>query len=193
MKISEIDRIFEYVGMSHDPRTHHLVPMNVSPFLVIWAVFAFVNFAWIVGPAIMKHREPYNLRGTMFLYNCIMSCFNIYAVIKVAALSDYGRILLNFEYPKRDDMSPEAVHLIHLGYMYWLTKLCDCFDTLFFVLRKKYEQITLLHVYHHTIVPVFGFLLMRINPLLPACFLFACELFNYFFFQSLYSILLCII
>lgn len=173
MKISDLDKIFEYVGMAHDPRTHHLFAVNVSPFFTLWLVFNFVLFAKILGPAIMQNREPYYLRTPMFIYNCLMTLINMYAVYKCIPLSNYFKILFDFDYPDRNDNSEHAIHLIHLGYCYWLSKLADCFDTLFFVMRKKYEHITLLHTYHHTIVPVFGYLLLRINPLLPACFLFA--------------------
>ncbi|KAI2803119.1 Elongation of very long chain fatty acids protein 7 [Blomia tropicalis] len=173
MKISDLDYIFEYIGMSHDPRTHHLLPVNVSPFFVIWLIINWVLFTKSLGPAIMKNRQPYELRTPMFFYNCLMTWINIYSVYKVISLSNYFRVLFDVEYPDRNDMSEHSINLIHLGYLYWLTKLTDCFDTLFFVLRKKYDQITLLHVYHHTVVPLFGYLLLRINPLLPACFLFA--------------------
>ena len=151
MKVSDLDKIFEYVGMSADPRTHHLLPVNVSPFFAIWMIFNFVLFAKYLGPAIMKNREPYNLRTLMFIYNCLMTWVNAYAVYKVIPLSNYFRVLLDFEYPDRGDMSEHAIELIHLGYLYWISKLGDCFDTAFFVMRKKYEHITLLHVYHHTV------------------------------------------
>ena len=182
MKISDLDYIFEYIGMSHDPRTHHLLPVNVSPFFVIWLIINWVLFTKSLGPAIMKNRQPYELRTPMFFYNCLMTWINIYSVYKVISLSNYFRVLFDVEYPDRNDMSEHSINLIHLGYLYWLTKLTDCFDTLFFVLRKKYDQITLLHVYHHTVVPLFGYLLLRINPLLPACFLFASKFFHNFNF-----------
>ena len=176
MKISDLDKIFEYIGISPDPRTYHLIVASVSPFLVIWIAFNFVLFAKHLGPAIMKNREPYDLRFPMFLYNSIMAWINVLAVYKVFIYSNYLTVLFDFDYPDRSDMSDRSIIQIHLAYLYFLSKLADCFDTLFFVCRKKYEHITLLHVYHHTIVPVFGYILLRINPLLPVCYLFACKL-----------------
>lgn len=80
------------------------------------------------------------------------------------------------------DISLPIANRSHLPsrYLYWLTKLADCFDTLFFVMRKKFNQITLLHMYHHTVVPLFGYLMLRINPLIPATYLFVrkCALFQ---------------
>jgi len=34
-------------------------------------------------------------------------------------------------------------------WLYFLLKLLDLVDTIFFVLRKKQNQVTFLHVYHH--------------------------------------------
>lgn len=39
-------------------------------------------------------------------------------------------------------------------YLYFLAKLTELLDTVFFVLRKKDKQITFLHLYHHTVMPM---------------------------------------
>lgn len=38
--------------------------------------------------------------------------------------------------------------------MYFLAKISELLDTVFFVLRKKDRQITFLHLYHHTVMPM---------------------------------------
>lgn len=35
-------------------------------------------------------------------------------------------------------------------YLYFVAKLTELLDTIFFVLRKKDKQVTFLHIYHHT-------------------------------------------
>lgn len=35
-------------------------------------------------------------------------------------------------------------------HIYFLVKVLDLMDTVFFVLRKKQNQVSFLHVYHHT-------------------------------------------
>lgn len=37
-------------------------------------------------------------------------------------------------------------------YCYMIVKILDLFDTIFFVLRKKGQQISFLHVYHHVAI-----------------------------------------
>lgn len=39
-----------------------------------------------------------------------------------------------------------------------MCKITELLDTIFFVLRKKDRQITFLHLYHHTLMPVCGFI-----------------------------------
>ena len=39
--------------------------------------------------------------------------------------------------------------LVYITYMYFILKIVDLLDTVFFVLRKKTNQITFLHIYHH--------------------------------------------
>src|SRR5947209_6607791 len=51
--------------------------------------------------------------------------------------------------------------------------MMDWLDTIFFCLRKKFSHISLLHMYHHISVPIFGWLLLKINPFIPGLFLFA--------------------
>jgi GNS1/SUR4 family len=44
---------------------------------------------------------------------------------------------------------PRAVMIARRCYFYFLIKVIDLLDTVFFVLRKKQNQVTFLHVYHH--------------------------------------------
>lgn len=37
----------------------------------------------------------------------------------------------------------------NITYAYFINKIIDLLDTIFFILRKKYKQVTFLHVYHH--------------------------------------------
>jgi hypothetical protein len=50
--------------------------------------------------------------------------------------------------------SKDALEILMVGYCFYISKLIDFLDTVFFVLRKKNNQITFLHLYHHTIMPL---------------------------------------
>jgi len=42
-------------------------------------------------------------------------------------------------------------------WLYYIAKITELLDTVFFVLRKKQRQISFLHLYHHTLMPVCAF------------------------------------
>lgn len=51
--------------------------------------------------------------------------------------------------------------LARKAWMLYLLKYVELFDTVFFVLRKKGNQITFLHVLHHSLIPIFGWVVFR--------------------------------
>ncbi|KAL1414468.1 hypothetical protein MTO96_000871 [Rhipicephalus appendiculatus] len=48
--------------------------------------------------------------------------------------------------------SPASREILRLSWWLYMFKLCELADTVFFVLRKKNQQISALHVVHHVIV-----------------------------------------
>lgn len=43
-------------------------------------------------------------------------------------------------------------------WLYYMCKITELLDTVFFVLRKKQNQVSFLHLYHHTLMPICGFI-----------------------------------
>lgn len=43
-------------------------------------------------------------------------------------------------------------------WIYYMAKIIELLDTVFFVLRKKTSQVSFLHVYHHTLMPICAFI-----------------------------------
>jgi len=48
-------------------------------------------------------------------------------------------------------------------FVYFFNKIIDLLDTIFFVLRKSYKQITFLHVFHHTLMVSAIYWVVRFN------------------------------
>lgn len=51
-----------------------------------------------------------------------------------------------------------SVHLYHLA------KISELLDTVFFVLRKKSSQITILHLYHHSMMGIYTWIITKFVP-----------------------------
>jgi hypothetical protein len=114
-----------------------------------------------------------------------MILINAFFFIQVVITCEYGKTFLDFKYPDREDTSPKTIWELNIGYWYWMSKFLDLLDTVFFVLRKKSSHITFLHLYHHTSVPLFGWLCMKHNAVMPGTRLFA--LLNSFIHTIMYS------
>src|SRR5699024_11705534 len=57
--------------------------------------------------------------------------------------------IMNVTFSSFCDTSEREMELIRFNQLYGFTKFIDLLDTVFFVLRKKQSQVTLLHFYHH--------------------------------------------
>ena len=55
------------------------------------------------------------LNMIVFVYNAYMLYINLYGVYWCTVSLKYGTVLFDFEYPTRNDWSPETLWLLHLG------------------------------------------------------------------------------
>lgn len=58
----------------------------------------------------------------------------------------------------------QSLALYSGAWFYFFSKIIDLLDTCFFVLRKKQNQVTFLHVYHHTITALFSWMYLKYAP-----------------------------
>lgn len=58
----------------------------------------------------------------------------------------------------------EGYEELYLSYGYFLLKVLDLADTVFFVLRKKESHVSFLHVYHHAIMVSLSYLAVVFVP-----------------------------
>ncbi|XP_073820672.1 very long chain fatty acid elongase 1-like [Musca autumnalis] len=132
-----------------DPRTSDL-PISNSYVAVISIMVIYVLFVKKIGPAFMAKRKPYNIRWIITIYNLGQVIFNTYAFIEVTKYylfhKKYSWSCMPNDFT---DFSEDTMQLRKLGYWYFLNKIADLVDTVFFVLTKKFSHVSLLHVYHH--------------------------------------------
>lgn len=174
----------EYWLEAADPRTKNFPLIEAGPEKVLSIVGVYLIFVKFIGPWLMRNRKPFSLREPMLFYNIFMVITNTFIFYYILSRIDYGRRFLNFKFPDPNDMSPETLREIRLGYLCYMTRFLDLFDTVFFVLRKKNNQITFLHLYHHTLVPIIGYMTMKIAPQAPVVGLFL--MFNTFIHSVMY-------
>ncbi|XP_055630694.1 elongation of very long chain fatty acids protein AAEL008004-like [Toxorhynchites rutilus septentrionalis] len=121
-----------------------------------WQVPAIVGmYLWVVlqfGPRFMENRKPYDLKKFIRAYNIVQIVANsAFFLIEIYLLAQRP----NFSYscqPVDFSTTQAAYEELYMSYAYFLLKVLDMADTLFFVLRKKQSHVSFLHVYHHAIM-----------------------------------------
>ena len=146
-----------------DPRSLHLPMMSsLGPLLAL--ITGYVLLVIWIGPWLMQDRKPFELRRVIIVYNLANIVFNLYFFCYILVGFDYGRKLFDFRRRYNDDHSPETYRNITHIWLYLLTKLFDLIETVFFVMRKKQSQVSFLHVYHHSVVPILVWVGLRCAP-----------------------------
>ncbi|CAG2116605.1 unnamed protein product [Medioppia subpectinata] len=147
-----------------DDRIKPYVLIGGGPELFVTLMLLWLIFVVKLGPNLMANQKPFVLRKTLMVYNLILVVINAYFAYTAAKWLDYGFKPWFVGLTARNQLSDKAVAEIPEKIFYFYTKLIDLFDTIFFVLRKKSNQITFLHVYHHFIIPVFGYIAVKLFP-----------------------------
>ncbi|XP_022222387.2 elongation of very long chain fatty acids protein F [Drosophila obscura] len=128
------------------------LPLLSSPLQVLLIVLAYLAIVLKLGRDFMANRKPYNVRRAMLVYNLCQILMNaglfgtgVYYIIVRRIYDMRCMNMLPLDHPEKS-----KEHLV--VYAYFLNKLLDMADTVFFLLRKSYKQITVLHVYHHALM-----------------------------------------
>ncbi|KAK8777309.1 hypothetical protein V5799_029345 [Amblyomma americanum] len=101
----------------------------------------------------MKDREPFRVDGLVRAYNLIMVLLN--AKLTYNLLSSMylpGGSYSLWCQGISGLMDDGLIEIYKTGWIYVVMRYADFLDTVFFVLRKKFNQITHLHVIHHVLV-----------------------------------------
>ncbi|XP_068719861.1 very long chain fatty acid elongase 4-like isoform X1 [Montipora capricornis] len=146
---------FQSLMDSGDPKTADW-PFVSTP----WPTISFLAIYLVivkVGPTIMQKREACNLREVLIIYNFLLVILSVWLVYEsVASAMDIPNF--NFICPSLPYVIGDAKHnrLARAIYVYWLSKFVESLETVFFILRKKNNQVSFLHVYHHSVMVVLG-------------------------------------
>lgn len=146
-----------------DKRVNEFYLLRGGPSIILSTVLVYLYFVLSLGPKIMAKHQGFKLNKVLLVYNLGMAAANLWLFIQGLWVSNYG--LDTWGCGKfGGDIRQSPRRGIYLGYLFFLTKLVELLDTVFFVLRKKKEQITFLHVFHHSIVPLFCWIGIKLAP-----------------------------
>ncbi|XP_037029561.1 elongation of very long chain fatty acids protein 7-like [Bradysia coprophila] len=143
-----VDVYFYLNDEASDPRVKDFLLMsNPFPTIAILTVYLYFILKW--GPNYMRDRKPFNLDTLMIVYN-IIQIIACCMLLKQAWTHAYAKGYSLFCEPVDFSPNPDSIEVAKGCHAYFLLKIADLLDTVFFVLRKKDNQVSFLHMYHHT-------------------------------------------
>ncbi|XP_029168087.1 elongation of very long chain fatty acids protein AAEL008004 [Nylanderia fulva] len=141
-------------------------PLMGSPGPVLCIVGVYLIYVLKVGPKMMEKKPAFQLNTVMILYNAFQVLFSIW----LASLTQQVDIKdlftfhgCNLHLPDAEIKHKQAV-ISRLAWWYFFAKMIELLDTIFFILRKKQNQVTFLHVYHHSSMAIWSWCYLKFLP-----------------------------
>ncbi|XP_011405756.2 PREDICTED: elongation of very long chain fatty acids protein 4-like isoform X2 [Amphimedon queenslandica] len=131
---------------SSDPRVSEWLWMG-SPLPTLCLIILYLGMVYS-GPKIMKNRAPFDMKALLFVFNAFIVVLNFWMLWEMT----FGMIDAGYNFictPMRYSYHPAQLRIANAIWWYYFSKFIEFSDTLFFILRKKNDQVTFLHVYHH--------------------------------------------
>lgn len=147
-----------------DERTSKLPLMSAGPWKLIYATLVYLYLIKWLLPRTMRKFRALELNWCIRGYNLLMVLSNLYAFYHGARILSWGLKCFGCEVIDHKDYSPQAMELLHYGWLFFLSRIVEWLDTIFFVLRKKERQVTKLHVFHHSFVPTLCWFYLKFHP-----------------------------
>ncbi|XP_055708784.1 elongation of very long chain fatty acids protein 5-like [Phlebotomus papatasi] len=152
-----------YIESFTDVRTRGWFMVNNSNVIILTTV-AYLLLVRL-GKRIMKKRQPFQLKKIILIYNicvAIASAYIMYELYMSTTLLKFSWFC-SFKKPM-DDSDPNEMRLATAIWLYYLTKYVETLDSFFFVLRKKNNQLSGLHLYHHSMMILYAGLTVKWYP-----------------------------
>ncbi|KAK6639768.1 hypothetical protein RUM43_008043 [Polyplax serrata] len=197
-----------------DPRTREWLFMS-SPLPTLGICLSYVYLVKILGPKLMENRKPFELRKVLIYYNLFQVLFSIWLFYEclmggwwgqysfTCQPVDYsssptairigmsGWLTGHYSYscqPVDYSNHPETLRMVHACWWYYFSKFTEFFDTFFFVLRKKNQHISTLHVIHHGVMPMSVWFGVKFTPGGHSTFFGLCNTFVHIIMYTYYLI-----
>ncbi|XP_035735459.1 elongation of very long chain fatty acids protein 1-like [Vespa mandarinia] len=153
-----LKNIINYIISVGDPRIKDSILFNT--WLLIFIIFSYFYFIFVCGPRFMKNRKPYSLKTFIRYYNVFQIMINSFIVYILISAGWFTTIPLHC-IPMKYGTDPDSMKLLNACWCAYITKLIDLIETGIFVLRKKDQQISFLHLYHHVSTVLISWLFGR--------------------------------
>ncbi|KAJ6644444.1 Elongation of very long chain fatty acids protein 7 [Pseudolycoriella hygida] len=153
---SSANHEIEFKGTKNQKQTGQVplldtYPLFGDPIPIACILLAYLVFALHLGPKLMKGRKPFNLKYVILSYNALQVCYNFYTWQMMVFGTIFWKVFLSFGCAQLTDEEIQLYPTLYsrVAWHLTMTKVLDLLDTVFLVLSKKQNKITVLHVQHH--------------------------------------------
>ncbi|XP_050343136.1 elongation of very long chain fatty acids protein AAEL008004 [Nymphalis io] len=157
-----VDGYHDLMDNQSDQRVKDWFLMS-SPFPTLAICLTYVFTVKVLGPKLMENRKPFELKNVLIWYNLfqvIFSCWLFYESIASGWFTSYSFRCQPVDYSN----NPQALRIAYGCWWYYFSKFTEFFDTIFFVMRKKFDHVSKLHVIHHGIMPMSVWFGVKFTP-----------------------------
>ncbi|KAH8414537.1 hypothetical protein KR215_008493 [Drosophila sulfurigaster] len=145
-----------------DPRVKDMF-LASSPLPTLGMCLFYAYFSKSLGPRLMANRKAMDLRKVLVYYNAIQTIFSAWIFYEYLMSGWWGNYSFACQ-PVDYSNSPMAMRMVNICWWYYISKFTEFFDTLFFILRKKNEHVSTLHVIHHGCMPFSVWMGLKFAP-----------------------------
>uniref|UniRef100_A0A182RA83 Elongation of very long chain fatty acids protein n=1 Tax=Anopheles funestus TaxID=62324 RepID=A0A182RA83_ANOFN len=164
-------------------------PLMQTPTPILTISGLYLLFVLWFGPRWMEQRKPFELKHTLIAYNAAQVVVSTAFCLTPFFTDLFAQYMSMSCGEPMTGVSRELQLTIWNGaWIYLMLKIVELLDTVFFVLRKKQNQVSFLHVYHHTIMVLFTWFYLKYIPGTQAAFIGVLNSFVHVFMYTYYLI-----
>jgi elongation of very long chain fatty acids protein 4 len=138
-----------------------------EPFKGVWwcgPVFFSIAYLLMVyfGPKLMANRPEFKIKPYIFTYNLYQCILNIWCVAAMV-YEVYSNPIFPAPWGNKFVPGAPSFRISFLVWLHYNNKYIELLDTVWMVLRKKNDQISFLHCYHHVLLIWSWFLVCKVQ------------------------------
>lgn len=156
--IGHFDESLHPIIKNGDPRINDWTYTTNPIYTIALVIGYFITIGLI--QRYMKNRKPYELRGFLLFYNLCQVILSFYMFVEILQVSIQSKYSLVCE-PINYSNDPLALRMLNVLWLYYFSKLVDFIDTFVFAFRKKDNQISFLHLFHHSTMFPFSWVTVK--------------------------------
>lgn len=137
------------------------VPWKIIGTIVFYILMILYSFYW------MRNRRAFRMNKIVMIYNGMMSLLNVAVIFFCFWMTNYDLKILSIRLSEDDNANYTQGVSVNVMELLLITKFLDFLDTFILILRKKTNQLTSFHFFHHALTPILGYFLYMVIFKLP--------------------------